>query len=226
MSNRRNPSFSSQTAASKGGCLSKFLLPPLGVICIGVILMVISLGTTMDPALAKNQTKATTGTISPIFTPEVQYWGGKIQKWAAEEGLDPNLVATVMQIESCGDPRALSRSGAIGLFQVMPYHFAAGDDPYAPDINAQRGLDYLKRSIEAAQGDPRLALAGYNGGIGVINKPDSNWAQQTQRYASWGSGIYIEASSGATESQQLNDWLATNGSSLCRQADSRLGINP
>jgi soluble lytic murein transglycosylase-like protein len=188
--------------------------------------MIISLSTTMDPVLAKNQTSAISRTISAVFTPEVQYWGGKIQGWAAAAGLDPNLVATVMQIESCGDPKALSRSGAIGLFQVMPYHFAAGDDPYAPDTNAQRGLDYLKRSLEAAGGDPRLALAGYNGGIGVIDIKENNWAQQTQRYAAWGSGIYAEASSSATISPRLKEWLGTNGTSLCRQAGNRLGINP
>jgi soluble lytic murein transglycosylase-like protein len=188
--------------------------------------MIISLSKTMDPVLAKNQTGAISQAISPIFTPEVQYWGGKIQSWAAEARLDPNLVATVMQIESCGDPKALSRSGAIGLFQVMPYHFAAGDDPYVPDTNAQRGLDYLKRSFEAARGDPRLALAGYNGGIGVIGIQENDWSQQTQRYATWGSGIYIEASSSATISPHLKEWLATNGASLCMQAANRLGINP
>jgi soluble lytic murein transglycosylase-like protein len=64
-----------------------------------------------------------------------------------------------MQIESCGDPRARSRAGAMGLFQVMPYHFAGGDDPYNPDTNAVRGLAYLKRSLDTANGDPRLALA-------------------------------------------------------------------
>jgi soluble lytic murein transglycosylase-like protein len=131
-----------------------------------------------------------------------------------------------MQIESCGDPRARSRSGAMGLFQVMPYHFAASDDPYNPDTNALRGTAYLKRSLEAAGGDPRLALSGYNGGIGVISRPESSWPGETQRYAYWGSGIYAEASNGATESLRLQEWYITSGASLCRQAHDRLGISP
>jgi soluble lytic murein transglycosylase-like protein len=131
-----------------------------------------------------------------------------------------------MQIESCGDPRALSHAGAMGLFQVMPYHFTASDDPYAPNTNALRGLDYLRRSLETARRDPRLALAGYNGGIGVIGRSESTWAAQTQRYAYWGSGIYAEASSGASESPRLQEWLAASGVSLCRLAHNRLGINP
>jgi soluble lytic murein transglycosylase-like protein len=114
----------------------------------------------------------------------------------------------------------------MGLFQVMPYHFAGDDDPYNPDTNAARALAYLKRSLEAAEGEPGLALAGYNGGIGVIGRSESTWAAETQRYAYWGSGIYAEASSGATESLRLQEWMAAGGASLCRQASSRLGINP
>jgi soluble lytic murein transglycosylase-like protein len=164
--------------------------------------------------------------LSLVFQPEVQYWSGAIQGWADAAGLDPNLVATVMQIESCGDPSARSRAGAMGLFQVMPYHFAGDDDPYNPDTNAARALAYLKRSLEAAEGEPGLALAGYNGGIGVIGRSESTWAAETQRYAYWGSGIYAEASSGATESLRLQEWMAAGGASLCSQASSRLGINP
>jgi soluble lytic murein transglycosylase-like protein len=188
--------------------------------------MLVSLSTTMDPVSAKNQVTEANRTISSIFTPEIQFWAGRILSWASAAGLDPNLAATVMQIESCGDPLALSRSGAMGLFQVMPYHFTTSDNPYAPETNARRGLDYLKRSLEAAQGDPRLALAGYNGGIGVIGMSESGWALETQRYVYWGSGIYAQAVSGESDSPRLQEWLASNGASLCRQAHNRLGINP
>jgi soluble lytic murein transglycosylase-like protein len=172
------------------------------------------------------QSKGSLLPLSLVFTPEVQYWSGRIHIWAAAAGLDPNLVATVMQIESCGDPLARSRAGAMGLFQVMPYHFTTSDEPYAPDTNALRGLDYLRRSQETAHGDPRLALAGYNGGISVIGWSESGWPAETQRYANWGSGIYAEASSGVSESLRLQEWLTAGGVSLCRQAHDRLGINP
>jgi soluble lytic murein transglycosylase-like protein len=227
MSSRHYTSAFSQTAVSTGGgCLPRFLLPPLAVVCIGAVLMFISLGTTMTPVSAENQTNDPFLPVSSIFTPEVQYWADKIQAWAAAAGLDPNLVATVMQIESCGDPLALSRAGAMGLFQVMPYHFTGNEDPYQPDTNALRGLDYLRRSLEAGHGDPRLALAGYNGGIGVIDRFEVSWAAETQRYTYWGSGIYAEASNGTNESTRLQEWLAANGVSLCRQAHNRLGISP
>jgi soluble lytic murein transglycosylase-like protein len=164
------------------------------------------------------------GGLSSVFTIEVQHWVNSIQKWASETGLDPNLIATVMQIESCGDMRAVSRVGAMGLFQVMPYHFFGTDDPYDPDTNAARGLAYLAKSLNKSGGDIRLALAGYNGGVGVIGRSELAWAEETQRYAYWGSGIYNDATTGATESARLLEWLAAGGASLCQQAHQRLGL--
>ena len=248
LSRQPSPSSDQTTAfASQGGCLSGFLIPPMAVIFIGVVLAFIWLGSGTSSTLAaapgnsqagsglstmgqvvtaSSANVAHTGSVSPVFSPEIQYWSGAIQGWAAAAGLDPNLVATVMQIESCGDPGARSPAGAMGLFQVMPYHFTASDDPYNPNTNAARGLAYLVRSLKAANGDTRLALAGYNGGIGVIGRPESSWRLQTQHYANVGSGIYNDASSGATVSPRLQEWMGVGVKSMCRQARTRLGINP
>jgi soluble lytic murein transglycosylase-like protein len=223
--------------------LSGFLLPPLIIVCIGLVMGFIWLGSGTTSTLAaspgaygqatmglvatpSNAIGVPLGAISPIFSHEIQYWGSAIQGWAGAAGLDPNLVATVMQIESCGDPRALSPAGAMGLFQVMPGHFTAGDDPYNPDTNATRGLAYLKRSLQVANGDVRLALAGYNGGIGVIGQPESSWRLETQHYANVGSGIYSDAASGATQSARLQVWMGPGVKGMCLQAASHLGINP
>jgi soluble lytic murein transglycosylase-like protein len=154
----------------------------------------------------------------------VQYWAASILRWAAAAGLDPNLVAVVMQIESCGDPFARSSAGAIGLFQVMPYHFLPADDPYAPDTNARRGLDYLRRSLAAADDDVQIALAGYNGGLGVISRPAPFWPAETARYAYWGLGIYQDAQAGAPASPRLQEWLAAGGAGLCTRAGRRLQV--
>ncbi len=163
-------------------------------------------------------------TLSAAFTPEVRFWEPQIKLWAAEHGLDPNLVATVMQIESCGNPQAVSRAGARGLFQVMPFHFAAGEDMLDPDSNAARGMAYLSGSLEKAAGDVGLALAGYNGGHGAIGRAFNTWPAETQRYYRWGGGIYAEVSSGMEASSTLNEWLAAGGASLCAQAAAQLGL--
>jgi soluble lytic murein transglycosylase-like protein len=162
--------------------------------------------------------------LAPLFTPEVQYWAENIVRWSTEHGLDPNIAATVMQIESCGNPDARSSAGASGLFQVMPFHFLAYENAFDPDVNALRGLDYLARSLERSGGDARLALAGYNGGIGVIGRSEYTWAAETIRYAYWGGGIYADAQQNAASSETLNEWLAAGGASLCRSARVKLGL--
>ena len=167
---------------------------------------------------------AAAGTLSPVFTPEVQHWKDRILGWSAQYGLDPNLVATVMQIESCGAPGVVSSAGAQGLFQVMPFHFSAGEAMQDPDTNAARGLAYLALGLERGGGDAGLALAGYNGGHSQIGKDGSLWPAQTQRYWYWGTGIYDEARAGAAQSGRLQEWLQAGGASLCRTAASQIGL--
>lgn len=164
------------------------------------------------------------GGISPIFSAEVQYWADDIVRWAGQHDLDPNLVATVMQIESCGDPSALSIASAQGLFQVMPFHFAAGEQMTDPDTNAARGMAYLREGLRISGGDAGLAMAGYNGGHSVIGRSSSTWANETQRYYVWGSGIYQDVQAGGGQSSTLQSWLNAGGQSLCNQAAARLGL--
>jgi hypothetical protein len=163
--------------------------------------------------------------LSPVFTPQVLYWEENIITWAQKWDLDPNLVATVMQIESCGDPKALSRSGAMGLFQVMPYHFSSDELPYKPNTNAKRGLEYLRKALNEHD-SVRLAFAGYNGGIGISGKSENYWKDETVRYVYWGTGIYNDAQIGRTSSPRLEEWLSYGGASLCAQANERLGLQP
>jgi len=208
-------------ATSQGGRRDCLLLAPLAVLMVGIAMAVVT-----NNLITVNAATLTTGVtqLAGVFTEEVLWWSQNIGQWAGLTGLSQNLIATVMQIESCGDPDALSPSGAMGLFQVMPFHFAELDDPYQPETNAARGLDYLQRAMQKAGGNVYLALAGYNGGIGVIPSPESTWPAETQRYVYWGAGIFEEANSGADVSQRLQEWLSRGGSSLCRQAHLRLGI--
>lgn len=176
-------------------------------------------------AIVLTEPTSSPSNLSPSFTPQIQFWGEDITRWSSVYGLDPNLAATVMQIESCGDPRARSTSGAMGLFQVMPFHFHATDDPYAPETNAARGLAYLKKSLETANGDARLALAGYNGGIGVIARPEWTWPAETKRYVLFGWPIYSATQSIFGSNESVQDWYVNYGASLCRQASNRLGLS-
>jgi len=171
-------------------------------------------------AMPKPQPVLAITSLPTIFTPEVQRWSPEIQAWAAAYGLPPSLVAAVMQIESCGDPRAQSGAGAQGLFQVMPFHFAPGEAALDPETNARRGLAYLARALELADGRIDLALAGYNGGHLRITQPPDQWPDETRRYVAWGSAIYSDAASGRTQSPALEAWLQAGGSRLCQAASA------
>jgi len=216
-----------QTAAAHenaSGCLSFYALPPLAVILIACLLTALALNTPVQTsALPINQPTSQSG-LSPIFTREIQHWKEDILRWANASFLDPNLAATIMQIESCGDPRALSRSGAMGLFQVMPFHFHFGENGFDPETNALRGLNYLASSLQTANGDARLAMAGYNGGIGVIPRGEWTWSTQTHRYVQYGAPIYYDAKNGSSTSVMLDEWYRKYGAGLCRQAAQRLGL--
>lgn len=217
-----------QTAATPqregSGCLSGFTIVPLTVLFISALLASLALKANPLPRSTGTPPESNSTALSPIFRMEVLHWAESISKWAAASALDPNLVATIMQIESCGDPRAVSSAGAMGLFQVMPFHFHAMDNPYNPDTNAARGLAYLVRSLQAANGDARLAMAGYNGGISIIHRAEWTWSAQTKRYVQYGVPIYSDAISGVNPSNALSEWYYKYGVSLCNQAHQRLGL--
>ena len=217
-----------QTAAPQengSGCLSLYSLSILSVFLITCLITALALNTPIKISAASPIEQTGSTRISPIFTREVQHWSADIVRWANAALLDPNLVAVIMQIESCGDPSARSSAGAMGLFQVMPFHFQLGENPYNPETNALRGLNYLTRSLQSANGNARLALAGYNGGIGVIARNEWTWHAQTKRYVYYGAPIYEDARNGATSSPMLDEWYRRYGAGLCRDASQRLGLS-
>ncbi len=121
-----SPPSSSDTQAAFStppGCLRRFLIPILAVLITSSLLVFglskIEIVQAESPSLSVNEEPNLRPGISPLFTPEVQYWGEEIMIWSETYQLDPNLVATVMQIESCGFLLAESGAGAKGLFQVI-----------------------------------------------------------------------------------------------------------
>ena len=153
--------------------------------------------------------------LSDVFTPEVKRWHEDIGTWSDEHDLPQNLIAIVMQIESCGNPYARSPVGAIGLFQVMPYHFSPHEDPFEVPANAARGLDYLSKGLKIGGGRIDLALAGYNGGHSQITKSPQQWPDETARYVRWGLGIWDDIQAAESRSETLELWLDSGGRYLC-----------
>ena len=164
------------------------------------------------------------GIISPVFSREVQHWAPQIQEWSRMYGVDANQIATIMQIESCGDPYAESWVGAQGLFQVMPFHFEAHENMKDPDTNARRGINYFLGRLDQTNGDVGRSFAGYNGGHGAAGSPYDTWPEETKHYFYWATGIYEDAVAGKQISERLDEWMAAGGYSLCTQASQSLGL--
>ncbi len=163
--------------------------------------------------------------IAPFYTPSVQYWAPQISKWATKYDVNPNLIATLMQIESCGYPGATSTAGAQGLFQVMPMNFSPDTTNMTdPETNAEAGIAVIRDCLRYADGDVGLAMACYNGGPSLISRDPTNWPAESQKYYTWGTGIYNDAVRGMEKSATLDDWLRSGGQFLCQKASVTLGI--
>jgi hypothetical protein len=193
---------------------------------IGAVIVLALLGGLVILPNALRSTTIPAGTIASFFAREVRYWSNQIGGWAQQYRLDPNLIATLMQIESCGHPEVVSSAGAQGLFQVMPFHFTEDEKARMtdPELNAKRGLAFITECLNWADGDVGLAMACYNGGPGLISQPQAYWPDETRRYYTWGSGIYGDAQRGATDSPTLDAWLDAGGWSLCQRASAALGL--
>ena len=72
-------------------------------------------------------------------------WMEHVRRCSREQGIDPLLVRAIIEVESQGNPRATSKSGAKGLMQLMPKTASALGvrNPYDPEQNIRGGVKYL-----------------------------------------------------------------------------------
>ena len=98
------------------GCSSFYWLPPLSVLFFGVLIALAATHIPSQAAVIHGSNTPPSNGLASLFTPEVQYWKADILRWSEAFNLDPNLVTTIMQIESCGNASARSSAGAMGTF--------------------------------------------------------------------------------------------------------------
>jgi hypothetical protein len=96
-------------------------------------------------------------------------FGGTIQAAAKANGIDPAILAGLLEVESGFNPKAVSKAGARGIAQIMPqYHPNVNyNDPIESINYAAKYLSGLQRQFG---GDMRLALIAYNAGPGNVEK--------------------------------------------------------
>jgi hypothetical protein len=86
--------------------------------------------------------------------------------------VDPNLVRSIIKVESNFNPHAVSRKGAMGLMQLMPA--TARDlnvtNPFDVEQNVEAGTKHFKGLLDNFNGDVSKSLAAYNAGAGAVTR--------------------------------------------------------
>ena len=94
---------------------------------------------------------------------------------ASKAKLSPELVMAVINVESGFDRLAISRSGAFGYMQIMPFWLTeigqGGDNLFQTRTNLRMGCTILRYYLDMEHGSYVRALARYNGSTGRPNYP-------------------------------------------------------
>jgi soluble lytic murein transglycosylase-like protein len=121
------------------------------------------------PVASASAAGATAGVSAlPAGTP----YAAEITAAASRHGVDPALLAGLVEQESNFNPSAGSPAGAQGLTQLMPATAASlgVTDVHDPVQALDGGAKYLRQQLDRFGGDVARALAAYNAGPGAVER--------------------------------------------------------
>src|SRR2546429_8939595 len=111
-----------------------------------------------------------------------------IRAAATRHALAPELIESVILVESNFEARAVSRKGARGLMQLMPATAARLGVRNVFDVrqNVEGGVRHLRYLVALYGGNLALALAAYNAGVDAVGRyggkpPDAGTGAGVQR---------------------------------------------
>ncbi len=95
-----------------------------------------------------------------------------IRAAATRHALAPELIESVILVESNFEARAVSRKGARGLMQLMPATAARLGVRNVFDVrqNVEGGVRHLRYLVDLYGGNLALALAAYNAGVDAVGR--------------------------------------------------------
>ena len=120
--------------------------------------------------------------VSNLFPKKVRRWCSLITSAALKHDLPPDLIASVIWIESGGNPLAYSHSGAVGLMQVMPR------DGLASQFQCINGPCFANRpTIEELQ-DPQFNINYGSKMLSSLVKKYGNYRDALKAYGPMNMG--------------------------------------
>jgi soluble lytic murein transglycosylase len=153
-----------------------------------------------------------------------QLFWEEVQEASRPLRLDPWLVLGVIRQESAFNPRAVSRSDARGLMQLLP---STGREAYKrlglesfreellfdPHLNVRLGAQYLGRLGESHRGNLILMLAAYNAGPGRVKRwlqemSTADWDEFIERLPFEETRLYVKS---VLRNYGVYQWLYTQG---------------
>lgn len=99
-------------------------------------------------------------------------YDGIVKSLAREYRVPPELIHSIIKVESNYNPRAVSHKGAMGLMQLMPATAEqyGVNDVFNPVENIEGGIRYLKDLMKLYANNTNLVLAAYNAGQAAVAK--------------------------------------------------------
>ena len=100
-----------------------------------------------------------------------------VRHYANRYGVEPELIAAFIDVESGWNPRAVSNKGAMGMMQLMPKTAARFGAllPFDPEQNIAAGTRYVTTLMWEFHGDLRLVAAAYYAGDHWVARKQLNY---------------------------------------------------